>query len=246
MQNASDCSTADFHTLFDQLLPAKPLADIVANYGPKKRRPPTLPCPGLLKGLVFHAAMDSGTLAANVNTVTGHDLSDAALAQRRQTIPWMTFEMMLEAALRPKADPRKHPAAFYQGLVLLGIDGSQFSVMNTPQNKASFIKAASRRMKAAFGKVGVSVLTELGLHNPVAAVVGGAGMSEQVLSAPPVGQTASQQPDLGGSGVRIGPVDNGHPSALCRGGSTLLVPGQIQLPFARGGSVARRQRLGGN
>jgi hypothetical protein len=41
----------------------------------------------------------------------------------------------LSAALKPKADPARHPDAFYQGLRLCGIDGSTFSVANTPQIK---------------------------------------------------------------------------------------------------------------
>ena len=97
----------------------------------------------------------------------------------------------MDCGLCAKADPKRHPGAFYQGLRLLGIDGSQFSVSNTPQNKKTFIKAASRRLKAAFGKVGVSVLIELGLHNPVAAGVGAAGVSEQALSRPLLARTKS-------------------------------------------------------
>lgn len=157
---------------------------IVQNFGPQKRRPPQLILEKVISGLVFHVGQDSGTLASNVKQVSPQEISDSALSQRRENIPWMVFEQILECALSAKADPDKHPGAFYQGLRLMGIDGSQFSVSNTPQNKASFIKAASRRMKAAFGKLGVSVLTELGLHNPVAASVGAAGMSQQLLSQP--------------------------------------------------------------
>lgn len=184
MRSKSRSSGGDFQSRFNDLMAPQQLTDIVERFGPDKRRPPLLPLEKLIMGLVFHMVEDSGTLATNVKTVTGQDLSDSALSQRRQNIPWVVFETILEQALRPKADIQKHPSAFYHGLVLMGIDGSQFSVTNTPQNKASFIKAASRRMKAAFAKVGVSVLTELGLHNPVAASVGSAGMSEQMLSFP--------------------------------------------------------------
>jgi hypothetical protein len=43
-------------------------------------------------------------------------------------------------------------------------------------------KASSRRMKAAFAKVGVAVLVELGLHNPIAAAIGASEESEMVLA----------------------------------------------------------------
>ena len=51
-------------------------------------------------------------------------------------------------------------------------------------------KARSRRGRAAFPKVGVAVMVELGLHNPLAAALGAEGESEmvqakRVLSAQP-------------------------------------------------------------
>jgi hypothetical protein len=89
---------------------------------------------------------------------------------------------MMRAALQAKADPARHPEAFYDGLRLCGIDGSTFSVTNTPQAKKTMNKARSRRGRAAFPKVGVAVLVELGLHNPLAAALGPAGESEMVLA----------------------------------------------------------------
>jgi hypothetical protein len=43
-------------------------------------------------------------------------------------------------------------------------------------------KARSRRGRAAFPKVGVAVMVELGLHNPLAAALGAQGESEMVLA----------------------------------------------------------------
>ena len=57
-----------------------------------------------------------------------------------------------------------------------------FSVTNTPQNKQQMRKARSRRGRAAFPKVGVAVMVELGLHNPLAAALGAKGESEMVLA----------------------------------------------------------------
>ena len=188
MRTKSQIHGGNFQGQFDQLVCPKELAHILEDFGPQKRCPPVLALNRLISSLVFHVLQDSGTFAANVKHLTGQAISDSALSQRRENIPWMVFEEIMDCALSPKADLAQHPGAFYQGRRLLGIDGSQFSVSNTPQNKKSFIKAASRRMKAAFGKVGVSVLTELGLHNPVAATVGAAGMSEQELSGPLLGK----------------------------------------------------------
>jgi hypothetical protein len=97
-------------------------------------------------------------------------------------LPIAVFEQMMEATLQPKGEPTRHPEAFYQGLRLCGVDGSLFSVTNTPQNKKQMRKARSRRGRAAFPKVGVTVMVELGLHNPLAAALGASGESEMVLA----------------------------------------------------------------
>ena len=74
---------------------------------------------------------------------------------------------------------------------MCGVDGSLFSVTNTPQNKKQMRKARSRRGRAAFPKVGVAVMVELGLHNPLAAALGAQGESEMVLAQ----QVLSAQPE---------------------------------------------------
>lgn len=184
MRATSQIPVGSFQHKFNQLVCPRQLQTILQNCGPAKRRPPKLPLSQLVASLVFHVVRDCDTFANNVKQLTGQKISDSALSRRRENIPWEVFDRIMDCALSAKADPARHPDAFYQGRRLMGIDGSQFSVSNTPRNKKTFLKAASRRMKAAFGKVGVSVLTELGLHNPVAASVGKAGMSEQVLSLP--------------------------------------------------------------
>lgn len=132
--------------------------------------------------LVFHVLAGAGTLAQHVKTLTRKSVTDGALSQRRLSWAWQIFEKILEAALHPKAQPGKHPEAFYQGLRLCGADGSLLSIANTPQVKKSMQKAKSRRGKAAFAKVGVAVLLELGIRNPLAAAIGPRGESEMVLA----------------------------------------------------------------
>lgn len=53
---------------------------------------------------------------------------------------------------------------------------------NTPQVKAQMKQAKSRRQRAAFAKVGVAVMVELGIHNPIAAAMGSKAESEMVLA----------------------------------------------------------------
>jgi len=182
MQKNASKPSVGFRQIFEALLPGRRIRYWFKVFGPVLRRPPLVTAQELLMGLVFHVMAGAGTLAQHVKVVTGKTITDGALSQRRTALPWALFEQLLAEALRPKAQERKHPEAFYEGLRLCGIDGSRFSVTNTPQVKKSMPKAASRRFKAAFAKVGVAVMVELGLHNPLAAAIGPKEESEMVLA----------------------------------------------------------------
>lgn len=171
-----------FGQLFTQLLSVSFISRLFRERGPGKRRAFEVTPHQLLMGMAFHAMSRVGTLAEHVSQITGIAISDSALSQRRGNLCWEIFEGILGVALKPRAQAREHPNAFYAGLRLCGVDGSQFSVANTPQVKKRMKKAKSRRQRAAFAKVGVGVLVELGIHNPIAASIGNQGESEMTLA----------------------------------------------------------------
>lgn len=176
-------SVTTFTQAFAALLDASVLAQLWQQQGPKPRgQKPRLSGPQLVRALVFHILAGAGTLAAHVQQLTGLQLSDSALSQRRSAAGVGVFEAIVQAALRPLALRKEHPQAFYHGWRLVGMDGSQFSVSNTPQLLGRLSKAASRRWRAAFAKVPMSWLMELGTHAPLAAVVGTEQESEWELS----------------------------------------------------------------
>jgi len=182
MRNNTSVPAATFQTLFQDVVSDPALRRLVRSAGLRRRCPPIIRAEELIQGLVFHTVAEAGTLAQHVKALTGKRITDGALSQRRALLPMALFEQIMGAALKPKAQPDQHSAAFYHGLRLCGLDGSQFSVTNTPQVKRQMRKAKSRRGRAAFPKVGVAVLVELGLHNPLAAAIGAEGESEMVLS----------------------------------------------------------------
>jgi hypothetical protein len=182
MRNKASVLPATFKTLFQDVLSDLALRRLIRSAGLRRRCPPIIRAEELIHGLVFHTVAEAGTLAQHVKALTGKSITDGALSQRRALLPMELFEQIMGAALKPKAHPAKHSEAFYRGLRLCGLDGSQFSVTNTPQVKRQMRKAKSRRGRAAFPKVGVAVLVELGLHNPLAAAIGAEGESEMVLS----------------------------------------------------------------
>lgn len=191
MRNKIVVPAATFKALFKALITWSFIYAGPDRCGVRRRCPPYVTAVELIQGLVFHVIAEAGTLAQHVKQLTGKTITDGALTQRRALLPAAVFEELMEAALKPKGDPIKHPDAFYHGLRLCGVDGSQFSVANTPQAKKQMRKARSRRGRAAFPKVGAAVMVELGLHNPLAAALGANGESEMVLAK----QVLSAQPE---------------------------------------------------
>ena len=126
----------------------------------------------LVTSLVYHVMNGAGILSQHVNQLLGVDIKDSSLSQRRQRIGIEPFRWLMKNALRPMADKTLDKSSFYKGLRLCGIDGSRWSVTNTPQILETMTKATSRRFEAAFAKVQMCVLVELGVHTPLAATVG--------------------------------------------------------------------------
>lgn len=168
MRNKTVLPTATFKALFQQLIPCFFIYVLLRRCGPRRRRPPWITAAELIYSLVFHALAGTGTPARHVKQLTGKRMTEGTLAQRRGLLPWEVSESSMSAALKPKADPGRHAGAFYHGLRLCAINGSTFSIANTPQVKKQMRKARTRRGRAAFPKVGVAVMVELGLHNPLA------------------------------------------------------------------------------
>ena len=112
--------------------------------------PPRLAGYRLIGGLVFHVLLPCGLLSAHLLQLTGHRIGDSSISQRRETMGIELFQALLDQALVPIAEPTTHPQAFYKGLRLVGLDGTTWSVSNTPPIKSSVRKARSRRGSAAF------------------------------------------------------------------------------------------------
>src|SRR5712671_5100118 len=178
-----------FAALFALIAPGR--FERLAEYKNSKRgRPPELSLPDLLAALLFHFLCGAGTASEHMFQLLGRKLSDSTISERRSVLPWALWERWLRDALRSTAHCRRHPEAFYRGWRLVAIDGTQFSVSNTPQTSKELVKASSRRAKAAFAKITACVLLEVGLHNPLAAAIGHSGQSEWQLSAQLLAQLA--------------------------------------------------------
>jgi hypothetical protein len=174
---------AAFRECFGPVLPALP-----------KRRgcPPRVPLAQVLPALVFHFMNAAGTLAEHFAQLFEDALTDSSLSERRTRLPWGVFTELMRLGLRPLAEATTQPAAFWRGWRLVALDGTQFSLTNTPQLKATVRKAKTRRGRAAFAKITTGVLLELGLHNPLAAAIGRDGQSEWALALELLAQLPAQ------------------------------------------------------
>jgi hypothetical protein len=170
-----------FAALFGLLAPDR-FEKLAEHRNSHRGRPAELPLPDLLAALLFHFLCGAGTAAEHLFQLLGRRLCNSAIAERRSVLPWTLWDRWLRDALRSTAHQRRHPEAFYRSWRLVAIDGTQFSVSNTPQTVGQLVKASSRRAKAAFAKVTACVLLEVGLHNPLAAAIGHGGQSEWQLS----------------------------------------------------------------
>jgi DDE family transposase len=147
----------------------------------RRGRKPRVPVNQLLQALTFHVTQGAGTLAEHFFELFEEPLANSSWSDRRIRLPWEVFADLMQRALRPVAT-RRHREAFWRGWRLVALDGTQYSVTNTPQIAATTTKAASRRGRAAFAKIGVAVLLELGLHNPLAAAIARKAESELALA----------------------------------------------------------------
>jgi DDE family transposase len=154
----------------------------VPTLAPRRGRKPRVPLTRLLPALTWHVMQDTGTLADHLFQLFREPLANSSWSDRRLRLPWEIFAELMRRALRPRATARQHRDAFWRGWRLVALDGTQFSLTNTPQITDTFVKAATRRGRAAFAKMTTAVLLEVGLHNPLAAAIGRKGESEWALA----------------------------------------------------------------
>lgn len=174
-------SRVDFVGKFKSLF-GHALAGFVEQQDPGRGPKPKLGAWELVASLVYHVMNGTGILSQHVYQLLGVEIKDSSLSERRQRIGFEPFRWLMKNALRPMADETLDKGSFYKGLRLCGIDGSRWSVTNTPQILGAMTKAASRRFEAAFAKVQMCVLVELGIHNPLAAALGLKDEGEWVLA----------------------------------------------------------------
>ena len=110
-----------FMEKFHAMISPQRLGSLINSRLDRKQRSDTkVSAPKLIAGMVFHRLQDGGKAAAHVSKIAGKKISDSAISQRLQRLGWEIIEMILNVILGGRADPKKHPQAFYRGLRLTG------------------------------------------------------------------------------------------------------------------------------
>ena len=176
-RHTESAARSGFLAAWDQMVGARGIPAIP----PRRGRKPRVPVKDLLPALTFHVMQGAGTLAEHFAELFDASLADSSWADRRARLPWEIFAELMRRVLRPLAT-RRQREAFWRGWRLVALDGTQFSLTNTPQILTRVVKARTRRGRAAFAKMTTAVLLEVGLHNPLAAAIGRHGESEWALA----------------------------------------------------------------
>jgi len=178
----TNSSANGFVEAFDEVVTPKQWQFICQGMGRRRGVKARLAWPKFLMSLVYHFFSGAGFFSEHLRQLLGQDYSDGSASERRQACPWEVFARLMRVVLRPVAERKKHPQAFYGRWRLLAVDGVQFSLNNSPAIKQEAAKAKSRRGRAAFAKMSTAVLLELGAHNPLAAAIGRKAESEWRLA----------------------------------------------------------------
>ena len=171
MELIHSSNAISFIESFYRLINKRELQSILKKHTSGRGAPCSLAGSEVITGLVYHVFSGAGTLATHVHRLVKKKMSDSALTQRRKNLPFEIFDQVMKHALRPLAVEKEHPDCFYNGLRLISVDGTQFSAPNTKEILEKFKKSKSRREEAAFAKIGVSVLLEIGTHHPIGAAI---------------------------------------------------------------------------
>lgn len=179
-------SDFQFRHAFRKLIPHRLLRRALARPGAPRYRNRRLPADLVLGGLVawFFAAADKlpAVLAWLCKRPT--DLpSDPAIYQARDRLGWAPIRWLRQQVIRPLADPRRDPDAFYDGHRLLAIDGTVFTVADTPANARTFGRANNQMGASGYPLVRAVALCEVGTHALLDWVPRGYHVSEQALAA---------------------------------------------------------------
>src|SRR5215218_3567820 len=145
---------ADYQYLraFRQLFPTRLLQQAVAATG-RPTRTRKLPLHLLLGMLITWFFKPDHGLPSFIRWLLHSrrdGLSEPAVYKARGRLGWAPLRWLRRRVLRPLADPKLDPDAFYRGRRLFALDGSTFTVADSPANERSFGRARNQHRASGY------------------------------------------------------------------------------------------------
>lgn len=182
-------------SLLARVYPAAMIGEILDEHGCNSKRIRRLPA---VAGTYFCMALSLYPEAAyehvfavvsqGLSWMQGHDaavtIAKSSLSEMRGKIGSGPLQTVVARACVPLADATRHPDAFYAGLRVVAIDGSNLEVADEPDNIRAFGYPGSRTGHAGYPQAQCAVLVECASHAILAANLGAYRESEWVICQP--------------------------------------------------------------
>src|ERR1019366_8925229 len=127
-------------------------------------------------------------VAQGLSWMQGHDsevtIAKSSISEMRGKIGYAPLQSLVARACLPLADAKLYPDAFYAGLRLVAIDGSNLEVPDEPDNIKAFGYPGSRTGHAGYPQAQCAVLVECASHAIIAANLGAYREAEWAICKP--------------------------------------------------------------
>lgn len=111
-------------------------------------------------------------LAWRNNVEAPNSIKASSISTARTRLSWEIFKELQERVCQPLAQADSCPQAFYRGLRLMAIDGSNFEVPDELSNIEAFGYPGSRTGVASYPQAQCATLVECGTHAVIGANIG--------------------------------------------------------------------------
>jgi Transposase DDE domain/Insertion element 4 transposase N-terminal len=184
----STFAVSDFQYLraFHALLPTRLLKQAVSATAAVAKRNRHLPAHLVLGTLVvwfFHAKAKLPFIAGWLCGRPKDLPSASAVYQARERLGWQPLRWLCRRVLRPLAELALDPLAFYDGRRLLAIDGTSFTVADTPANERAFGRAGNQHGRSGYPLMRLVAVCEVGTHALLHWITRSFRVGEQTLAA---------------------------------------------------------------
>jgi hypothetical protein len=144
--------------------------------------------PELLVSLVRQKLFRRGALDEHLFKFNAQSLQGSTISRRLRKVDSGRLDRISDQLLEPVGNPEANPDGYLGSYRLVGIDGTRFTLQNTPAILKEVPKAKTAQsplggtQEVAFPQIYACSLVELGPHNPLAVSVGSGGQGELTVA----------------------------------------------------------------